>query len=120
MLAAHQGEPGYCQPRVRFRSDRVVIAPGCDGRNTSIGVDDFNDALGRWQAVLGNIVDALACGNQSDCEALRLFSRLRCQQGHCAVGFNLRSEEHTSELQSLMRISYAVFCLKKKKSTHRS
>src|SRR3546814_1917346 len=29
----------------------------------------------------------------------------------------LRSEEHTSELQSLMRISYAVFCLKKKKYT---
>src|SRR3546814_2153408 len=29
--------------------------------------------------------------------------------------FGLRSEEHTSELQSLMRISYAVFCLKKKK-----
>src|SRR3546814_5199915 len=28
---------------------------------------------------------------------------------------HLRSEEHTSELQSLMRISYAVFCLKKKK-----
>src|SRR3546814_4744736 len=32
-----------------------------------------------------------------------------------AVGIGLRSEEHTSELQSLMRISYAVFCLKKKK-----
>src|SRR3546814_5459397 len=32
----------------------------------------------------------------------------------CAVG-RMRSEEHTSELQSLMRISYAVFCLKKKK-----
>src|SRR3546814_3215285 len=32
-----------------------------------------------------------------------------------------RSEEHTSELQSLMRISYAVFCLKKKKTqTHKS
>src|SRR3546814_7159163 len=30
------------------------------------------------------------------------------------VGAALRSEEHTSELQSLMRISYAVFCLKKK------
>src|SRR3546814_2248165 len=30
---------------------------------------------------------------------------------------DLRSEEHTSELQSLMRISYAVFCLKKKKIT---
>src|SRR3546814_3587260 len=32
----------------------------------------------------------------------------------------LRSEEHTSELQSLMRISYAVFCLKKKKKPHRT
>src|SRR3546814_7959350 len=31
-----------------------------------------------------------------------------------------RSEEHTSELQSLMRISYAVFCLKKKKNTNTS
>src|SRR3546814_3671850 len=31
-----------------------------------------------------------------------------------------RSEEHTSELQSLMRISYAVFCLKKKKTTNTS
>src|SRR3546814_4397702 len=30
----------------------------------------------------------------------------------------LRSEEHTSELQSLMRSSYAVFCLKKKTNTH--
>src|SRR3546814_7423036 len=37
---------------------------------------------------------------------------------HCTCAFrprrNVRSEEHTSELQSLMRISYAVFCLKKK------
>src|SRR3546814_2445319 len=31
---------------------------------------------------------------------------------------HLRSEEHTSELQSLMRISYAVFCLKKKNNTY--
>src|SRR3546814_5434269 len=35
------------------------------------------------------------------------------------IGFQEhRSEEHTSELQSLMRISYAVFCLKKKKTTN--
>src|SRR3546814_3355853 len=32
----------------------------------------------------------------------------------------VRSEEHTSELQSLMRISYAVFCLKKKKTTNQN
>src|SRR3546814_4152335 len=42
-------------------------------------------------------------------EASQLGGRLRSQ----------RSEEHTSELQSLMRISYAVFCLKKKKRPHR-
>src|SRR3546814_6941604 len=35
---------------------------------------------------------------------------------HAVVAID-RSEEHTSELQSLMRISYAVFCLKKKKNT---
>src|SRR3546814_1911047 len=36
---------------------------------------------------------------------------------HRLFGHATRSEEHTSELQSLMRISYAVFCLKKKKHT---
>src|SRR3546814_3995620 len=40
----------------------------------------------------------------------RLIGRLRPK--------NRRSEEHTSELQSLMRISYTVFCLKKKKDYH--
>src|SRR3546814_12562045 len=39
----------------------------------------------------------------------------------CVVGLPRgRSEEHTSELQSLMRISYAVFCLKKKKKIQKS
>src|SRR3546814_1237393 len=38
----------------------------------------------------------------------------RMRLGHLTV-HGMRSEEHTSELQSLMRISYAVFCLKKKK-----
>src|SRR3546814_208543 len=43
-----------------------------------------------------------------DCGTPALMSAFRWN------GLNLRSEEHTSELQSLMRISYAVFCLKKK------
>src|SRR3546814_5528414 len=37
--------------------------------------------------------------------------------GQVVLALRVRSEEHTSELQSLMRISYAVFCLKKKKAT---
>src|SRR3546814_9475424 len=52
---------------------------------------------------------ALAAGASLLCEAPE--TGYAC--GHCAA---CRSEEHTSELQSLMRISYAVFCLKKKKT----
>src|SRR3546814_8335180 len=44
--------------------------------------------------------------------APRLHRTLASHEG--AAGNGLRSEEHTSELQSLMRLSYAVFCLKKK------
>src|SRR3546814_1490569 len=40
-----------------------------------------------------------------------------CQRQHARAADAARSEEHTSELQSLMRISYAVFCLKKKTHT---
>src|SRR3546814_5971682 len=43
-----------------------------------------------------------------------LFDGRRMIHGGFAPILDVRSEEHTSELQSLMRISYAVFCLKKK------
>src|SRR3546814_3712388 len=56
---------------------------------------------------LGNIVDRVRFGYVVDFADLH-FGTFR--------PFMIRSEEHTSELQSLMRISYAVFCLKKKKS----
>src|SRR3546814_8391729 len=53
-----------------------------------------------------------------------LFPPVETSHGQCqsdpadaARDRRLRSEEHKSELQSLMRISYAVFCLKKKKTT---
>src|SRR3546814_5620918 len=39
--------------------------------------------------------------------------RIQARIGYMSQGFSLRSEEQTSELQSLMRIQYAVFCLKK-------
>src|SRR3546814_4608966 len=47
----------------------------------------------------------------------RLQGEHRRHAGLHHVGKLFRSEEHTSELQSLMRISYAVFCLKKKTQT---
>src|SRR3546814_4130080 len=40
-------------------------------------------------------------------------------ESHSEIVYLRRSEEHTSELQSLMRISYAVFCLKKKKTINK-
>src|SRR3546814_4707843 len=49
--------------------------------------------------------------------SLDMFVVLHGQKLGCAILPALRSEEHTSELQSLMRISYAVFCLKKKNTT---
>src|SRR3546814_3607221 len=48
------------------------------------------------------------CGNR----LVEAFGRAAVERRQAGLG---RSEEHTSELQSLMRISYAVFCLKKKK-----
>src|SRR3546814_2604957 len=50
----------------------------------------------------------------AEIEELRVAQCFRQQQEHAAGADEARSEEHTSELQSLMRISYAVFCLKKK------
>src|SRR3546814_8805173 len=51
-------------------------------------------------------------------EAAELHAALHPVEAAAECGARLaRSEEHTSELQSLMRISYAVFCLKKKNKT---
>src|SRR3546814_10299428 len=56
-------------------------------------------------------------GDQADCAAFEdpPFQGRDLPAGIGQHGVPGRSEEHTSELQSLMRISYAVFCLKKKK-----
>src|SRR3546814_8635219 len=51
-------------------------------------------------------------------DALEVLRRIPDGALSFAYLLHPRSEEHTSELQSLMRISYAVFCLKKKKHIH--
>src|SRR3546814_8518483 len=58
----------------------------------------------------------VAAGNMTSGTAY-LLGMKKSSGGGNSIGVQLRSEEHTSELQSLMRISYAVFCLKKKKQT---
>src|SRR3546814_3980409 len=74
-----------------FRSDELRLDEAFESRSRR--------GEGR-EAVVDHVVGRIAVGQRADGDHVR----------H-------RSEEHTSELQSLMRISYAVFCLKKKTST---
>src|SRR3546814_10674412 len=55
---------------------------------------------------------------QGACERAGIELELRLRAGYDHSYYFIRSEEHTSELQSLLRSSYAVFCLKKKIYIH--
>src|SRR3546814_8480882 len=74
------------------------VACGRSSALCSPGVDDLN-------------AGGIECGGVACGDGKALGGRDRCD---VAVGCRKRSEEHTSELQSLMRISYAVFCLNNK------
>src|SRR3546814_5997619 len=90
----------------------------------AVGVSLFGDYVrAKLKGDLGNLpripagrLGARADGQwgplSGDVEYYHIF-----EQDRIAAFETRRSEEHTSELQSLMRISYAVFCLKKKKHT---
>src|SRR3546814_8106940 len=81
---------------------RIVMATG-DGLSTAnavarqLGIDEVH-------------------GEVRPADKIALVQRLKAAGRTVAMAGDGRSEEHTSELQSLMRNSYAVFCLKKKKS----
>src|SRR3546814_3559730 len=62
-----------------------------------------------WRTTRAPILISLSCRLVNDQSAMASGSSMQRRK------VARRSEEHTSELQSLMRISYAVFCLKKKK-----
>src|SRR3546814_6338729 len=66
--------------------------------------------VSQWPAIA-----ALRLADTDDAMRMAQVRDLLAGQGW----WDLRSEEHTSELQSLMRISYAVFCLKNKKQAHK-
>src|SRR3546814_7875022 len=63
---------------------------------------------------LGALVDRFGAGPEQTAHFLRRFQVTLAIGAQQTPRIMERSEEHTSELQSLMRISYAVFCLKKK------
>src|SRR3546814_9553653 len=99
---------GHVQPRHQRNLGRSGASDVCAGADDPAGT-----ASGRDRDAVSGVPEGGACAplyrvhRQRDPEGLsRILSRLWA-----------RSEEHTSELQSLMRNSYAVFCLKKKNKT---
>src|SRR3546814_851577 len=67
-----------------------------------------------------DVVDLGDCDCSPSTEVFNVFFCSCLRQQRISLRTTKRSEEHTSELQSLMRISYAVFCLKKKHETQTS
>src|SRR3546814_1663583 len=102
----------FCRQRIEMRIgidlggtkiEGIVMGEG----SRIVARQRISTPAGNYEATL----DAL-CGLAKRLEAAAAVGELPI-----GVGSPGRSEEHTSELQSLMRISYAVFCLKKKRST---
>src|SRR3546814_5393842 len=99
----------------------------------SVAMSDFARVCGGLEARLGTVAilgnhdwwaDPRAqLAGRGPVQVHRLLERHGIQVLHndaVRIRDGVRSEEHTSELQSLMRISYAVFCLNKKKTTDRN
>src|SRR3546814_9252720 len=106
-----------------FRANHVSKLGFCMENNQAIEAANLIASLYRGETTLERLPEA--CRPKSIADAQQILSELpksldRPVQGYtCYFPFKARSEEHTSELQSLMRISYAVFCLKKKtQQTH--
>src|SRR3546814_4996390 len=99
-----------------FRSGSFRASAGGDYEVQLASVRQSADAereRGRLSAAFPELLGAMDLRvQQASLEGAGIFYRVR--SGALAELDVARSEEHTSELQSLMRISYAVFCLKKK------
>src|SRR3546814_5527141 len=98
-MRRRQPEPvDYLDKRIRLRTHPVIVGQMIPG-DSAVAVDQQY----RWQHGIAVVTHRGKAHRQA-------IGGIDAQ----CLGGGVRSEEHTSELQSLMRISYAVFCLKKK------
>src|SRR3546814_8898556 len=98
--ASVEGEGADTSP-----ADEVVAAIRAEGGEAAVSRDSVVEWTGA-QRIVGAALDS--------------FGRIDVVVNNAGIlRDRIRSEEHTSELQSLMRISYAVFCLKKKQNKHK-
>src|SRR3546814_4781310 len=108
----------------RFRREGIHMAVMVDEYGTTEGIATLTDVL---ESIAGDLPER---GELTEPLIVRRSDGSWLVAGTLPIdefedrfslpGLQGRSEEHTSELQSLMRISYAVFCLKKKKYTHKT
>src|SRR3546814_1096646 len=90
-----------------WKSDDIDRFHDLHGRSELPSAKVFSAGVTEWRrSTKGNVIDR---DGTRDRLSTALSSAVASEVDHLS-----RSEEHTSELQSLMRISYAVFCLKKK------
>src|SRR3546814_6578492 len=111
------------QQRLLLAADCIIF--GFDGKDIKLLLIQrgFRPSLGKW-SLMGGFVGAEESAEEAANRILKQLTDLEgvyMEQLHTFSSPERdpveRSEEHTSELQSLMRISYAVFCLKKKRQT---
>src|SRR3546814_3188980 len=117
-----RGEVGHCRPEDVRRCGCLTNAVPHPGFKR-LSEERTKSASGRKQPQLGTrLLDWIFYGPRCDNSPFvrRHWPELRGQSRGASLQSAgiFRSEEHTSELQSLMRISYAVFCLNKKKETN--
>src|SRR3546814_9374953 len=98
---------GYVVPKDWFRAYRLMTAAAASG------LPQARDALNAMDARIPLADRQRALASVDKPPARRAIDE-SAASSRAATAAPPRSEEHTSELQSLMRISYAVFCLKKK------
>src|SRR3546814_10468073 len=116
----HKAKPLGAFPHIKRAGDFLFISGTSSRRPDNTFVGAQADAMGttvldiraQTRAVIENIRDILASENAT-LENLVEISAFLVNMNDFG-----RSEEHTSELQSLMRISYAVFCLHNKQTTY--
>src|SRR3546814_8300275 len=122
-IERHAGGNDHAVKTGKINSERIsdfrhahhslsCIFPVVPGDNMGAAV---HQRLDRGHAGAGQAKNGIFLSCKGGTDDHRIFNVERPAR---ARTMEMRSEEHTSELQSLMRISYAVFCLKKKK-THK-
>src|SRR3546814_6485099 len=100
------------------REHALFFLYGTGANGKSVFVNTLATILGDYatNAPMDTFMETRADRHPTDMASLRgarFVAAIETEQGRRWAESKVRSEEHTSELQSLMRISYAVFCLQK-------